>query len=1295
MISTLLKIFIYQGVQHFNYFRVLTSMKRILLLLLFLSALSSQTFAGSFIGGDIRYRHLSGKRYEVSVAVYRDCRGIGLNSPPRTVVYNDSFEIVLSLTRVKIEEIKGAACTGGCVTNTPSNQGDEKHTFLDTVDFSSGAYTLFGTQARPLVYFAFEQCCRNSAITTYAPGNMFVDAMLNLYYANQNNARIGFNDFLFPAETYLSCLQTHSTSYRTEPFQSNDSQVYEMVRAKEDKNSEANYDPYKPLTYYCGNPNISTCQANTMLNPVRGFTFNSSNGNLLTTPANCAEVGTMVCRVSIYRRVGNTSVLVGYMKRDYNFIVRPTPGERVPYIVKNRDYTIKAREQFCVDIPVKDDKDALQALSDTVLVSVVKAPVYGTLSLLDSNAREKTLHYCWSPSDADYLNKRTDEMVITGDQKKCLIMKKLGLSTSIQFKVVAPDSLCTINIRTYEDKNKNGKKDGTETYSSALIFAQRQAIYTAYNTDSTGSIRIKPFYGQFSIGIQEQLEIIEASAPVKLITKFDSSYTIELGYIKRPGIKGMVYEDKNNNCVFDGSDVPLAQQIIEAGNKNRMAITDSKGYYFIQTNPSLIQLKLSDDEGYRVSCSSNYQLNMPADTVITGVDFPVRKRNGWQDLSVEIVTKPHVSQNQFLSQDIKITNNGYNTQKYVTIKLTANRRLPDFKSSTTVYKVADTFLWVIDSIRPQTSKLIKFEVLMNKDTFKNGESICYTSWLNADSVLSNNRFSICENIIDSVYVPQLKSSKNPASVHDLENTMMYQLSYSDNSANHAFLIMKDTLDEGVFDVKSFRVHSLSSGLKVNLLDNVVIANYPGNIVAGTEVFVRYSVALKTPLTKVFPVANTCYSKADNDSVYQSKTVANTTRSAIVVEALNDTTYCPGETMNLTVKVRFNPDRNYRCKIYLSDSNSQFSSGILLKDTFVNRASTQIMVVLPKSVQAGNAYRLKAELSEVPSSSFESDFTQTIQVHALPVAALSSNLRSGYLCKGDTLKVVGSGADSMVFFYNTYQVNLLSTKKDLSFVTNTNGRLQVVVKDLNGCTDSSEVLNFKLHELPLVDISSVPEICYSDSVQLNISGAKDYTLYQNSVYEASLKSGVYQTKPLLISSTFKVVGIDSNACVNEDSVKVIVNPLPLKPQLYAEKARFYSSYPMRNQWYLNQIKIDSAINQYFYPPVYGLYQVEYTDPKGCKSKSETYDYKYVSIAEVPSIMNVVAYPNPFDDLLQINNGNTETLSCDVLSSDGKLLYTGMLLENGPTSINTHDWSSGIYVLVIYRQGIRQVIRISKL
>jgi hypothetical protein len=1266
-----------------------------LLLFLLLSTMTQQLSAGSFIGGDVRYRHLNARQYEVTVAVYRDCRGIGLNSPPRAVVYNDSFEILLSLTRVKIEEIKGPACAGGCITNTPSNQGDEKHTFLDTVNFASGAYTLFGTQARPLVYFAFEQCCRNSAITTYAPGNMFVDAMLNLYYANQNSAKIGFNDFLFPAETYLSCQQTHNTSYRTLPYQSNDSQVYEMVRAKEDKNAEAIYDPYKPLTYFCGNPNVYTCQSNTSLNPVRGFTFNSSNGNLMTTPANCAEVGTMVCRVSIYRRSGNSSVLVGYMKRDYIFVVTPTPGERVPYILKNKDYTIKAREQFCVDIPVKDDKDALQAQADTVLVTVIKAPVFGQLSLLDSNTREKTLHYCWTPTDADYLSNKRDEFIINGNQKKCLMMKKRGLSTTIQFQVIAPDSLCTITVKTYEDKNKNGQKDGKETYSQALFFTQQKSIYTPYYTDSTGSLVIRPFYGQFALGIQEQLEIIGAKVPIGLNARFDSSYVVELGYVKRPGIKGRVYEDKNNNCVFDGNDVPLAQQKVVADSQNRIAFTDNKGYYFIQTNSGNLTLKLAASSAYQTTCNSSYQVTMPSDSVLLNKDFAVNRRSSFKDLSVEIVTKPNLTQNQMLSQDIKITNNGFTTQRYVTVKLVSNRRLPEFKSTLTTYKSADTFLWVLDSIRPLSSRSITFEVRMNKDTFKNGESICYAAWLRSDSVDANNRFSICESIIDSVYVPQLKQSKNPVAVSDYDNTLCYQLSYADKSANHNFLIFKDTLDAGKFDLNSFAILTATPGLKVNLLDNVLLADYSGNIVAGTEIFVRYTIALKTPFVNSFVVRNTAYVKVDNDNTYQSQTVVNTTRSALVIEPLTDTVYCAGEWLAVPVRTRFAPDKFYQCRILLSDSSSGFTVPVILKDTVINKVYTILPVRLPLSTPKGQAYQLKVVLTNVSLSSFESDFKQTLQVNALPVAALSSNLLNGYICSEDTLKTMASGADSMVFFYNTYQVNIISTQKAFNFVPNANGRLQVLAKDINGCTDSSEVLLFKLHQLPKIQLKAAPELCFGDSLNITVSGAQQYDWYLNNNLVKSGTDTIINSGALTLKTTFKVRGTDANLCSNTDSVKVLVNALPLKPQLYAEKARFYSSYPLRNQWYLNQVKIDSAINQYFYPPVYGLYQVEYTDLKGCKSKSESYEYKYVSITEVPSILGLVTYPNPFDEQLQINNGNTETLRCEVLSSDGKQIVAGLSIAPGQTSIDTHDWSSGIYVLVIYHHGIRQVVRLSKM
>jgi hypothetical protein len=221
------------------------------------------------------------------------------------------------------------------------------------------------------------------------------------------------------------------------------------------------------------------------------------------------------------------------------------------------------------------------------------------------------------------------------------------------------------------------------------------------------------------------------------------------------------------------------------------------------------------------------------------------------------------------------------------------------------------------------------------------------------------------------------------------------------------------------------------------------------------------------------------------------------------------------------------------------------------------------------------------------------------------------------------------------------------------------------------------------------------LCFGDSLKITVKGAQHYDWYVNNNLIKSGTDTIISSGAITSKRSYKVIGTDSNFCKNTDSIKVLVNALPLKPQLYAEKARFYSSYPLRNQWYLNQVKIDSAINQYFYPPVYGLYQVEYTDLKGCKSMSESYEYKYVSIAEVSSVLGVKAYPNPFDEQLQINNGNTETLRCEVLSSDGKQIVAVLSIAPGQTSIDTHDWSSGIYVLVMYHQGIRQVVRLSKM
>lgn len=62
------------------------------LIAILINLLVNQLQAGALLGADVRYRYLSGKKYEVCIALYRDCRGIPLSNPNNVYVYNDLFK---------------------------------------------------------------------------------------------------------------------------------------------------------------------------------------------------------------------------------------------------------------------------------------------------------------------------------------------------------------------------------------------------------------------------------------------------------------------------------------------------------------------------------------------------------------------------------------------------------------------------------------------------------------------------------------------------------------------------------------------------------------------------------------------------------------------------------------------------------------------------------------------------------------------------------------------------------------------------------------------------------------------------------------------------------------------------------------------------------------------------------------------------------------------------------------------------------------------------------------------------
>jgi hypothetical protein len=101
--------------------------------------------------------------------------------------------------------------------------------------------------------------------------------------------------------------------------------------------------------------------------------------------------------------------------------------------------------------------------------------------------------------------------------------------------------------------------------------------------------------------------------------------------------------------------------------------------------------------------------------------------------------------------------------------------------------------------------------------------------------------------------------------------------------------------------------------------------------------------------------------------------------------------------------------------------------------------------------------------------------------------------------------------------------------------------------------------------------------------------------------------------------------------------------------------------------LNYADVD--INPYTGVSYYRLKQTDYNG-----------DYAYSNIISINNLDEIISvYPNPVKDILNINNLN-ETHIVKVFAIDGRIIFEG----NTP-SLNTNNWSNGIYELIIFNQN----------
>ena len=164
------------------------------------------------------------------------------------------------------------------------------------------------------------------------------------------------------------------------------------------------------------------------------------------------------------------------------------------------------------------------------------------------------------------------------------------------------------------------------------------------------------------------------------------------------------------------------------------------------------------------------------------------------------------------------------------------------------------------------------------------------------------------------------------------------------------------------------------------------------------------------------------------------------------------------------------------------------------------------------------------------------FFDSIQVivNSLPNVSANSSLNQNpaQVCNGDTITLYGSGASTYSW---TGGVN-----DSIAFIPISNQSYIVTATDTNNCS-ANDTIQVNVNSLPTVLANNPPNtipyvICPPDSALIWGSGAQSYIW----------SGGIFDSLAFLpsMNQTYTVIGIDSNGCVNMDSIELNIATYPI-------------------------------------------------------------------------------------------------------------------------------------------------------
>ncbi|MDI1233295.1 MAG: hypothetical protein PSX81_03315, partial [bacterium] len=383
---------------------------RFIILVVLVYITNQQAKASHMMGSDVSYVCISPGKYKITAKVYRDCRGIPLNSPAINAFSPScGSSVAISYTRTEINDIT-PTCIGTPGPCNPENttvgaEGIEEHVFEGIVDFNTAPYDAFIKNGCCKIYFSVEQCCRNSAITTLTQGNLYTEAMLDL--CNIKGKCNTSPQLTIPPVAYICCNMPFTFNNGASEIIDGDSLSYSLANPLKGHNDNESYQgtftPTIPMTPFCLPPGVINCKALPNAKPPRGLYFDRNTGDIIFTPSKCDEVGVIVIQIDEYRKdsASGKYLLIGVTRRDMQLVVTKCADNNPPQIPTNNKQTICEGEKLCFTIQSRDTRTINATRDDTTQLSWNYGIPGATFKVIDPTAREKAAEFCWQTKIGD------------------------------------------------------------------------------------------------------------------------------------------------------------------------------------------------------------------------------------------------------------------------------------------------------------------------------------------------------------------------------------------------------------------------------------------------------------------------------------------------------------------------------------------------------------------------------------------------------------------------------------------------------------------------------------------------------------------------------------------------------------------------------------------------------------------------------------------------------------------------------------------------------------------------------